>query len=507
MDKRPIMSQLFTIQNDKIVIDKLELANLEGTVRHTGQLNITGPIILEGYLNANTVEADTIRVKNLVTESGNILDAGHWLFPTEEELNGKGFSWTWGSGATQLAYRTGGRVWISGDVDLQANRSFKIDNTPVISQNALGAQIVKSNLKEVGTLKTLNVTGDVSLSEFATFNSGLGRLGLGTDEPNAALAIVDNDVEIVVGALTPGLASVGTYTNHNLSLITDNTSRITIKNTGEVVIGDPTFKTGNLIVHGTLTVDNLISDTRIERNSSLGFQSTKSQSCVGLGLMWIGSGNPKSLLLAANPDRLRSSESFEVGLNQSYYINGNLVLSEDRLGNTVTSSNLSSLGTLTSLAVQGSAVFLGDVNASRGTILANTLVFNDTNNSLTITGSKFNGSSHFHAAINDDDVIYAGIDEINIGNKINVRRPVKIFGPVSVGINSPDPTVDLSVKGSIAFSGKKMLTGTTPPVEGSFTKGDIVWNQNPLPDNYIGWVCIADGSPGTWAPFGAIARQ
>lgn len=501
------MSQLFTIQNDKIVIDKLELSNLEGSVRHTGQLNITGPIILEGYLNANTVEADTIRVKNLVTESGNILDAGHWLFPSEEELNGKGFSWTWGNGATQLAYRTGGRIWVSGDVDLQADRSFKIDNATVISQNALGAQVVKSNLKEVGTLKSLTVTGDVTLSEFATFNNGLGRLGLGTDEPNAALAIVDNDVEIVIGSLTQGSATVGTYTNHSLSFITDNTPRVTIKNSGEVVIGDSKFKTGSLVVHGTLTVDNLVTDTRVERTSSLDFQSTKSQSCFGLGLIWTGAGNPKSLLLAANPDRLRSSESFEVGPNQSYYINGSLVLSEERLGNTVTSSNLSTVGTLTSLAVQGSAVFLSDVNASRGTILANTLVFNDTTNSLTITGSKFNSSSHFHASINDDDVIYAGIDEISIGNKINIRRPVKVFGPMSVGINSPDPTVDLSVKGTIAFGGKKMLTGTTPPSDGTYFKGDIIWNQNPLPDNYIGWVCIADGSPGTWAPFGAIARQ
>lgn len=501
------MSQLFTIQNDKIVIDKLELANLEGTVRHTGQLNITGPIVLEGYLNANTVEADTIRVKNLVTESGNILDAGHWLFPTEAELNGKGFSWTWGNGGIQLLYRDGGRLWTSADVDLQAGKSFKIDNAPVLSQTELGAQVTKSKLKEVGTLKNLTVTGDVSLAEFATFNNGLGRLGLGTDEPNAALAIVDNNVEIVVGSFTPGTATIGTYTNHSISIATDNTSRIVIKNTGEIVVGDPVYKTGNLTVHGTLTVDNLVADTRFERSNSLDFKSSKTQSCFGLGLVWTGAGNPRSLLLMGNPDRLWTSESFEVGQGQSYYINGNLVLSDDRLGNNITSSNLSSLGTLTSLAVQGSAVFLSDINASRGTILASNMIFNDTTNSLTVTGARLCGSNHVLATVNDDEVIYAGIDEIVLGNKINTRRPVKVFGTMSIGINTPQSNVDLEVKESFSFGGKKMLAGFNPPTTGAFKQGDIVWNQNPHVDNYIGWVCITEGEPGTWVPFGAIARQ
>ncbi len=82
-----------------------------------------------------------------------------------------------------------------------------------------------------------------------------------------------------------------------------------------------------------------------------------------------------------------------------------------------------------------------------------------------------------------------------------------MFGPVSIGINNSDPTVDLNVKGSIGFGGKKMSVGSNMPINGSYRKGDIVWNENPQLDNYIGWVCISDGEPGVWAPFGAIARQ
>jgi len=35
-------------------------------------------------------------------------------------------------------------------------------------------------------------------------------------------------------------------------------------------------------------------------------------------------------------------------------------------------------------------------------------------------------------------------------------------------------------------------------------QGDIVWNTNASSGENIGWVCVAEGSPGTWEPFGII---
>lgn len=52
------------------------------------------------------------------------------------------------------------------------------------------------------------------------------------------------------------------------------------------------------------------------------------------------------------------------------------------------------------------------------------------------------------------------------------------------------------------------LFGTAPPSsasDGSYEVGDIVWNTAPTAGGYIGWVCVAAGSPGTWKGFGAIA--
>ena len=35
--------------------------------------------------------------------------------------------------------------------------------------------------------------------------------------------------------------------------------------------------------------------------------------------------------------------------------------------------------------------------------------------------------------------------------------------------------------------------------------GDIIYNANPAAGGSLGWVCVADGAPGTWKTFGTIS--
>ena len=44
----------------------------------------------------------------------------------------------------------------------------------------------------------------------------------------------------------------------------------------------------------------------------------------------------------------------------------------------------------------------------------------------------------------------------------------------------------------------------TAPVFGTWKQGDIVWFQQPTAGGFVGAVCVADGTPGTWKTFGAI---
>jgi hypothetical protein len=495
------MSQIFTIENDKVVIQKLALENLEGNIVHLGELSLSGPVEVTGILTA-----DTIKVKNLITETGVNTNFGTWVVNNEADLSGKGLSWTWGEGNVQLAYKSGNRLWSNSDIDIDADKSFMIDGVAVLSKSELNSQVTKSRLKEVGTLRSLTVSGDVALAEFAIFNSTVNRLGLNTDEPNGTLSIVENDVEIIAGSAKDGQGMFGTYTNHDLELISDNTTRIKIKNNGQVIFGNESTKNADVRIYGTLTVDTVVSDNRIDRYSPLEFKTSRDQAIYGQGLIWTGTGGTRQFIMRAGPDRLWTTESLDLAEDQSYFINNKAVLSTSALGDSVTISNLSKLGVLEDLTVQGEATFMDRLNATRSIIHAKNILFND-GDEFTITNSKLSSSNSISLEVAGDEAFYAGSQEITIGNKQNTRRPVKLFGPVSVGVNSPDADVDLSVKGSIKFSDKKFVTGDNIPTAGSFNKGDICWNDNPTPGNYIGWVCIQTGSPGQWVPFGEIKTQ
>jgi len=49
------------------------------------------------------------------------------------------------------------------------------------------------------------------------------------------------------------------------------------------------------------------------------------------------------------------------------------------------------------------------------------------------------------------------------------------------------------------------VDGSAAPVTGTWKLGDKVWNTAPSSGGYIGWVCTAAGTPGTWKGFGVIA--
>jgi len=392
------------------------------------------------------------------------------------------------------------RLWADSNLDLSADHVYKIDNTPVLSANELGLTVTKSNLREIGTLKSLEVSGTTTLAEFAHFNSSNGRLGLGTIDANASISILDNDVEIAIGSPEPGIAHFGTYSTSDVAIISDNIPRILVKSNGEVIIGSEAGKTGVLRVHGSLHVDNFVSDTRVERTSSLEFKANRDASIYGLGLLWTAERNNKELIMRSDPDRLWANTSVDLEEHNAYYINGRPVLSATNLGTSVVNSNLITVGPLQSLIVTGDTVLQGELDASSTNASLKSLLINNGIDSVSLNASGTNSNKKYKIAINEEDVFYASNDEIIIGNPNFGRRSVKIFGPIAT-------TSDLTVDGAVTLNNKKFTKGDHAPTQGQFNKGDIQWNENPVESGYVGWVCVASGTPGQWLPFGAIARQ
>ena len=171
-------------------------------------------------------------------------------------------------------------------------------------------------------------------------------------------------------------------------------------------------------------------------------------------------------------------------------IGGVSVLTSTELGASITNSSLTSLGTLSSLTVDG------DIKTRSITI-----------NNLSVTDTGIDVGLLAKVTVQGQDVFYGDRYQVVLGDIEKQTNPVKVFGKLSVNINNPDPTVSFSVSGDISISDKRFTNGTGAPTEGTWHNGDICWNKNPLPNSYIGWVCIVAGSPGQWTSFGLIADQ
>ncbi len=422
---------------------------------------------------------------------------------SEDKLEGQGLEWTDGKTSTSLVYKSGNRLHLKGNLDLDVNNTIKINNADVLTAKELGPGVIRSSLRQVGNLRSLIVNGDTNLGEFATFNSALNRLGLNTDKPNGTFSVLENGVELTLGAPVDGRGQIGTFTNSDLDIITDNVARITVKTSGEIVIGNERFNNGVLRVNGTLYAKNIITDDKDGRANSIIFSQPGDVSVFGVGLAWRAKDFTRQLILRDNPERIWSSESFDIGEGKSYYINSELVLSSRALGKGISHSNLTRLGTLEQLIVGGSSKFLGDITSEFITAKAISIA---NSGALTVNNDGIRTSKDFKLTVSNIEDFKVGESEIVVGNNQNINRPLKLFGKVSIGVNSPDTSVDLEVRGPVSLTGKKFISGTERPSFGSYTKGDICWNTEPHDGDYVGWICVVSGNPGTWLPFGAIGR-
>jgi hypothetical protein len=209
-----------------------------------------------------------VSLKEILKNQSNNLNLGKSLlsFSTENghDNYGKGLSWSGHGSEKQFLLAEPDKFYSTENIDLAKNKSLFINSNPVISEDALGPTVVKSNIKQLGRLKSLSVDGDMSVNEFLFYNSNTNRLGLGTDQPNAAISIVDEGVEIIIGAEDSCKAKIGTFGNHEIAIVTDDKERISIDLSGNIKLGD--IKNGPIrtSIYGKLYVGTKDPDPRVD---------------------------------------------------------------------------------------------------------------------------------------------------------------------------------------------------------------------------------------------------
>jgi len=220
--------------------------------------NITMATQQEKLDNLSALLNDILSEKNQDT---NIVELSYLKF--NGDIEGKGLIWAGRGHTKQLVYQPSpDRFFSSETIDLAKDRAVTINGIKIIDDKELGTSITKSSLREVGRLRGLIVDGSLSVNQFLYYNATSDRLGLGTEEPNAALSICDQGVEIVIGAREYNKAGIGVYNSSDLELITDNTTRVTISAGGNIELGNRNNGPVQVLVHGTMGINVATPDPR-----------------------------------------------------------------------------------------------------------------------------------------------------------------------------------------------------------------------------------------------------
>jgi hypothetical protein len=113
------------------------------------------------------------------------------------------------------------------------------------------------------------------------------------------------------------------------------------------------------------------------------------------------------------------------------------------------------------------------------------------------------------------------VNEDQVSERAIGHNQVYFPGGILVGL----PNTVVLIKGELRTGATGYIRGTTksqlvdgrertffegyasgPPGPGPipWNPGDRLWNNNPDSSEWMGWVCMAAGTPGTWEGFGAI---
>ena len=134
-------------------------------------------VVAEGQFTAmNITAAETLTAQNLVLTGS--LEIG------TEIIDHGPFS--------QMIQMHAGMVT---DEKLEPYTALLKDGQSLLTENNLAPSVTTSNLRKVGNLLELNVTGDAKFSETMFVSAGQ-KVGINTEEPRGALTVWDQDAEI-----------------------------------------------------------------------------------------------------------------------------------------------------------------------------------------------------------------------------------------------------------------------------------------------------------------------
>lgn len=234
-----------TVKDDGVYVRNLK-------AEHVDDLTVSG------ILKTNILEVKELRADIKFEKDTPIVFSG-------DVLEGKGLLWAGNGNTKQFIFAANpDRFFSSETIDFARGKGITVNGIKLFDENELGPTVVKSNLQQVGRLKGLIVDGSARIGEYLIFNSETNRLGLGTEDPNAALSVAEDGIEVVVGTKDFSKGFIGTYASNSFDIVTDNLSRISVSAGGNIVLGNTKLPPVQVNVHGKLSIKVNTPDPEVD---------------------------------------------------------------------------------------------------------------------------------------------------------------------------------------------------------------------------------------------------
>jgi hypothetical protein len=131
-----------------------------------------------------------------------------------------------------------------------------LNGSEILQADRLGQSIVSSNLQSLGELKELTVKGESLLAQ--TLYVTPKRVGINTIEPSAALAVWDDEIEIVAKKKSNNVGIFGTSRQQKLILTSNNKDNIILSDDGSAQIDE--LKVGPMKFTASNAPPNYVSE-------------------------------------------------------------------------------------------------------------------------------------------------------------------------------------------------------------------------------------------------------
>jgi hypothetical protein len=163
-----------------------------------------------------------------------------------------------------------------------------IGGNPVIDGGNLGPSVTYSNLQRVGTLTELQVSGETLLSQ-TLYTTGK-RVGVNTIEPNQALSVWDQEIEIGFGKQANNVGIIETPRNHTLVLSTNGKNNITLTPDGATTVnklnmGSMSFAVGDMPPNDNRPKGSIVFNSNPSLGGPLGWVSLGDAKWANFGII------------------------------------------------------------------------------------------------------------------------------------------------------------------------------------------------------------------------------